>query len=108
MRTVLEPLFAARTLSPALPETYQLIAEAWTLSEVKPTREHLLVLDEGVEKFPAKPVLVRATAEAFHGAGFKVEARLLADLGTALTRDPEALKSFERILANGEGAMPAR
>jgi len=49
---VLNLLYAARTLPPALPEIYRLINATWTASSVTPGGNHLDVLDEGVRTFP--------------------------------------------------------
>jgi hypothetical protein len=36
---------------PAMVETYRLIAKVWSHSAIKPTKEHLAVLDEGMMFF---------------------------------------------------------
>jgi hypothetical protein len=49
---VLQPLFAARRQSPALADTYKLIADVWKASAVAPQADQLVVFDEGVRLFP--------------------------------------------------------
>jgi hypothetical protein len=51
LASVLGPLFTARQQPPALVETYRLMAKAWSQSAIKPTKEHLAVLDEGMALF---------------------------------------------------------
>jgi hypothetical protein len=48
---VLDPLFLARQQPPAMVDTYRLIAKAWSRSAIRPTKEHLGVLDEGLKFF---------------------------------------------------------
>jgi len=59
---VLEQLFAARKVPPALPQTYETIAAAWLKSSVPPTDENFSVITEGLVLFPNDPELIyRAT-----------------------------------------------
>ena len=51
LASVLGPLFIARQQPPAMVETYRLMAKAWSQSAIKPTKEHLAVLDEGMMLF---------------------------------------------------------
>jgi len=51
LASVLGPLFVARQQPPAMVETYRLMAKAWSQSAIKPTKEHLAVLDEGMMFF---------------------------------------------------------
>jgi hypothetical protein len=51
LASVLGPLFIARQQPPAMVETYRLIAKVWSQSAIKPTKEHLAVLDEGLMFF---------------------------------------------------------
>lgn len=52
LEQVLTPLFAARARKPLLVEIYRLIGQVWSHSEVRPTRDQLAILDEGLEFFP--------------------------------------------------------
>lgn len=70
---VLEPLFAARTKSPPLRELYHLIAQAWRESREAPTREHLTVLIEGVNRFPWDTELITHAARLHLDHGFKAQ-----------------------------------
>ncbi|MDR2676173.1 MAG: hypothetical protein LBC18_15250 [Opitutaceae bacterium] len=82
---VLQRLFAARELTPALPETYRLIAEAWTRSGTPPAPEHLAVLDEGVHRFPGDAGLVCQAAELRARIADYARARALVAHGPKIT-----------------------
>ena len=51
LASVLGPLFTARQQPPAMVETYRLMAKAWSQSAIKPTKDHLAILDEGMALF---------------------------------------------------------
>lgn len=59
---VLEPLLAARQLTPRLPETYELFATAWSRCATPPPAPHLAVVDEGLKLFPDHAALRAARA----------------------------------------------
>lgn len=60
---LLDPLFAARSCSPAVAEVYDTMAEVWELSAVVPSRENLAVLAEGVRLFPGDAGLRKRVGE---------------------------------------------
>ena len=104
---VLEPLFHALALSPALPETYELIAEAWALSAVRPTLENVQVLGEGVLKFPRNSALAYEAARLFIRASDTENATAIAQLGLRFAKDGETRERFEALLATLPVAKPA-
>lgn len=103
MADVLEPLFQALALPPALPETYELIAEAWTLSAVRPTLENVQVLGDGVVKFPRNSTLTYEAAQLFIRAGDTENATAIVQLGIRFAPDAATRSRFEALLAT----MPA-
>lgn len=99
MSAVLTPLFKARSLPPPLPETYELIAEAWAASSVPAKAEHLAVLDEGVRRFPRDSALVQKTAELYQGIGNAPAAAALIQLGIRFAPDAATKARFEALAA---------
>ncbi len=95
---VLEPLFRARALKPALPGTYQAMATAWTLSVVVPTPAHIGVLEEGVGRFPTDADLSGQTAQLYVRAGDPAAAAKVARLGLRHATDEATRRRFEAFL----------
>jgi hypothetical protein len=99
MSAVLAPLFKARGIPPPLPETYELIAEAWAASSVPAEAKHLGVLDEGVRRFPRDADLVQKTAELYLGIGDSKTAAALIQLGVRFAPDAATKARFEALAA---------
>ncbi len=108
LATVLTPLFEARKLAPALPETYELIATAWSRSATAPKPENLAVLDEGVRAFPRNSALLYRAALLYHQAGAGATAVSIAKLGLRFTSDKAAKAQFEQLLASPSAATATR
>ena len=108
LAAVLSPLFKARTLPPPLPELYETIAAAWTLSSVAPKPEHLAVLDEGVRRFPRDSALLHQTALLYRQAGSADTAAAIARVGLRFAADTDARARFEQLLATLPPAPAAR
>jgi tetratricopeptide (TPR) repeat protein len=100
LASVLDPLFKARQLQPALAETYENIAEGWLASAVLPKRDHLVVLVEGLRLFPHDNPQFLRVAELYLRIGDQVSATGLAEAGLQLAKDAEARARFERFLAS--------
>lgn len=98
MGGVLKAAFTARQHPPALPETYEVIADAWAASAVAPKPGNLGVLDEGVRAFPRHSALLLKTAKLYAGIGATDVATSIAKLGLRFPRDAEAAAEFERFL----------
>lgn len=98
LAAVLGPLFQARALAPARPETYLGIAEAWSLSAVPPAPKHLAVLDEGVRRFPREGELLRRTALLHRQAGETGTAVAIARLGRRFAASPALQAEFDAII----------
>lgn len=108
MSTVLTPLFGARQLTPALPETYELIATAWAQSAVAPKAENLAVLDEGIRAFPRNSALLYNAARLYHEAGADPIATSIARLGLRFGADAAERARFEQLLATLPPAPESR
>ncbi len=100
MASVLGPLFEARKRTPPIPETYELIAAAWSRSAVAPTTENLAVLDEGIRAFPRNSPLLLSAAQLYHQAGAAPTAASIAKLGIRFSADPATRTQFEQLLAS--------
>jgi len=100
MSAVLGPLFKARSFPPPLPETYELIAEAWAASSVPPKPEHLAVLDEGVRRFPRDSELIYRTAKLYQQAGVTPTALAIAQLGVRFAPEPAAKARLAELAAS--------
>ena len=94
---VLEPLLATRQHEPPLAEAYELLADVWLASLQAPTREQLVILEEGVRLFPRRSELVYRTAELNVRHGFTDSARWLITLGLTLAPDAAARTRFETL-----------
>jgi hypothetical protein len=93
---ILKPLFTARSQAPAMAEVYELIAEAWAASTVRPTAGNLAVLSEGVNLFPRRTALIVRAAGLFLDYGYIEDATNLIDLGQRL---PLSAAERERFAA---------
>lgn len=97
---VLTPLFEARKLPPPLPETFELIAAAWSQSATTPTPENLAVLDEGIRAFPRDSGLLLDATRLYKQAGAAQTAASVARLGVRFSSDPTVRANFEALLAS--------
>jgi hypothetical protein len=77
---VLEPLFAARSSAPKA-EVYDLIAETWQQSAIKPRAEHLAVLQEGLARFPYDFKLLYQAADLYVKNNYREDAAPLVRAG---------------------------
>lgn len=96
---VLKLLVAARAQPPLRAEVYRTVAEVWLRSATAPKPDYLLVLNEGVRKFPGDADLVEATARAKLRAGVNAEAAALAALGLRLSHDDATRTRFQKLQA---------
>lgn len=99
MAAVLASLLKARALKTVLPETYALMAEAWTLSAVPPTPANVHVIGEGVKKFPFDSTLALQTAQLYVRAGDVRDAAEVARMGLRLAADDATRARFNEFLA---------
>lgn len=97
---VLDPLFQARRLGPALPQTYEVIGEVWSLSSTPPTAENLAVLGEGLRAFPRDTTLLYHLARIYARTGDPATAIKLAQAGLRFATDDDTRSGFERLLAS--------
>lgn len=107
MTAVLTPLFEARKLQPALPETYELIATAWAGSAQLPKPDNLAVLDEGIRAFPRNSALLYRAAQLYNQAGAPPVASSIARLGLRFATEPADRTRFEQLIASLPAPAPA-
>jgi tetratricopeptide (TPR) repeat protein len=100
LATVLDPLSKARKLQPALPETFETIAEALLASAPPPQPDQLAMLVQGIRRFPRdNPQLLRV-AQLYLRIGDQATAHGLAQAGLRLATNEEAKARFEQFLAS--------
>jgi hypothetical protein len=109
--SIIDLLLTARTQPPALHAVYELLADTWAHSAVKPQRADVDVLVNGVRLFPTRLKLVYQTAAFCADVGDIDTAHLLADHGLKYTPDPTGRARFAELKASlppaSSGAMPA-
>lgn len=96
---VLEPLYKARTLKPALSETYEVMAETWARSSILPRPDDVRVIGEGVMQFPFNSDLTLQAARLYATAGDRVNAIAIARLGIRFAANDATKRRFEEYLA---------
>jgi hypothetical protein len=99
-QAVMQPLQTARLQQPPTPEVYELMAEVWLRSEVRPSSQDIALLNQSVMHFQRRPVLLLRTAELNVKYGDPAAARAMADFGLKLARTPEARQAFEEVKAS--------
>jgi len=103
---VLAPLLKARQLKPALPDTYILMAEAWSLSVVPPTAANIHLLGEGIMQFPFDSSLTLHAAQLYVRAGDFTAATEVARMGLRFAPDAASRARFQEFLATLPEATP--
>ncbi len=100
LAAVFTPLLKARTLPPALPEVYAVMAEAWMASAVAPTPANIHVIGEGVMRFPFDSTLALQTAQLYARAGDVRDAAEVAHMGLRFAADAATRARFNEFLAS--------
>lgn len=104
---VIAPLLTARLQLPALPEVYELMADAWTSSAVPPRSDDVVLLIEGARLFPGRLKLVYEVAGLSLQAGMLDVAHTMADHGLKFSPDAKSRAMFEKLKASLPPAKPA-
>jgi hypothetical protein len=97
---VLTPLFAGRMVPPPLQKSYETIAEVWSKAALKPSRDNLAVVNEGVSRFPSDTDLMYTDAVLHAQNGMKDTALKLADMGVTASKDPAVRDRFTALKAS--------
>jgi hypothetical protein len=97
---VLTPLLKARTLQPALPDVYTVMAETWMLSAAPPTPANIHVVGEGAMRFPFDSALTMRTAQLYARAGDLRDAAEVARMGLRFAADAATRARLDEFLAN--------
>lgn len=103
MASVLTPLFAGRSQSPPLRETYALIAEVWKHGSITPKAAHLAAVNYGVQLFPYDTDLVCADADLWNRYGHRAEAIQLCQLGLHYADDAQERARLSKLQASFGG-----
>lgn len=96
---VVSLLLSARTLPPALPDTYELMADTWIRSAAPAKRDDVVFLIEGARGFPGRLKLVYQTAVLAAQANMNDAAHPLADYGIQVAPDAKTKAAFEKFKA---------
>lgn len=97
--SVLSPLFAARVQPPPIAAGYETMADVWLASELKPNREQIGYLFEGVRQFPRRAALTYKSALVCAAHGFTEETRALIEFGRANAATAEQVRQYDSLLA---------
>ena len=103
VNAVLAPLLIAKSQPAATYEIYELIAETWGLSTVKPKRDDLMVLFDGVRLFPGRLRLLYLTAALCVETGQNDAAASMVEFGEKIAPDAKSRTPFTALRA----ALPA-
>jgi hypothetical protein len=98
MAEVFAPLLQARSLEPALPETYHIMAEAWEQSAELPNPTQVHLIGEGAMYFPTDTDLVLRTAQLYVISGDMRNASEVARMGLRFATDDATRARFETFL----------
>lgn len=96
---VLAPLLVARTQPSPSAGIFELAADTWFRSAAIPTREDLLLLTEGVQRFPTRLRMIYQTAALCAQAGLNAAAHSLVDHGLKYAPDATARARFQELKA---------
>jgi len=94
---VLEPLAAARSQPPPMAEIYELAAEVWARSARPPGRDDLKFINEGVNHFPRRPLLLVRAAEFNLRHGDPEDARKIINYGLRVMPNSPARLALEGL-----------
>jgi hypothetical protein len=100
---VLAPLLIARRQPPPRAGLYELAAETWMHSAVRPQRTDIALLIEGAQLFPMRLKLVYQAAGLSADAGEVEAAHALTDHGVRYATDARAKQRFEEL----KSSLPA-
>ncbi len=102
---IVELLLAARTLPPPNVATFELLADTWGRSSVRPKESDLMPLIAAVQRFPSRLGLAYTTAALCAEAGLNDPARAFVAHGLKYAPDAETRARFEKL---GATLPPAR
>ncbi len=98
MNYVLAPLLKTLSLKPTLPETFILIADAWSNSSVVPSPPYIDLLGKGISQFPTDTELTLHAARLFAQIGQEKSAKELVKLGLRFAKDDSQRIELESLL----------
>jgi hypothetical protein len=101
---ILDQLFVARQIRPALPLTYETIANAWLACSMAPKPDNFTVLTEGLLIFPKNMELVYLCARVALKMGDVRAASALIDHGLKKSEDEDLRSRFNDLKSQLEKA----
>ncbi len=94
---IIDLLRAARKQPPPMPAVYDLLADTWMRSSVKPRREDATMVAEGVQLFPTRLKLTYQAAALCATADMIEAAHSLVDHGIKMSPDANTKGRFETL-----------
>ncbi len=111
-KMIIDLLLKARTLPPLNRGVFELLADTWMRSTVRPTEADVLPLIAAARQFPTQLNLVYITANLCRRAGLADAARALVAHGLKYAPDAATKSRFEQLQAGvpppEAGAMPEK
>lgn len=106
---VLQPLQRGITLSPPLPESFVLLAEAWARCEIAPNASELAELRLGTRLFPRRPAVAHAVAVVLARHDHRAEATAVLDACAGHAADDATEAAIVKLRAElaGKPSRPA-
>jgi hypothetical protein len=99
---IVAPLLIARVQPPSMPEVYELMTTAWSLSVETPKRDDVVFLIEGVRLFPGRLRMLYQAALLSAQANMLDVAHAFADHGVKIAPDANGKAKFEAL----KGSLP--
>lgn len=103
---ILDQLFAARKLRPALPQTYETIANAWLACSMPPKPDNFTALTEGLLLFPNNVELVYLATRVALKMGDRRASAALIGHGLKLSSDDAGRARFNNLKPELEKLAP--
>jgi len=97
--SILSLLRAARLQPPSMPEVYELMSDTLAQTKAAPERDYLVLLNEGVQRYPTRLGLIYQAATLFFKAGDITSASALVEHGLHYAATTEARTRFNELKA---------
>ncbi len=104
---VLALLRRAAGLPPPLREVYESVANLWWEADAKPPEKDLVLLEQGVRRFPGQLALVYRTAQLCAEGGRPAQAAAIAEWGERAAAGPKDKQRFAELRAKLPAAPAA-
>lgn len=98
----------AVSMPPLLLDAYELLASLWWEAETKPPATDLVLLEQGVRRYPGQLALAYRTAQLCAEGGRVAQAAALAEWGERAAREPKDRQRFAELRAKLPAAPNAK